>query len=125
MELWPRWLTLLVPMQSSRAMKITLQFLPRYLRLVFNFLIFLSILILFWSCFFLIFDQNAAQSHGGAFITPAAAAATPLTPAYAYYYSGGVMPGGYQFGAPAVLYPVSPAPSGHAASNGAQYCKEG
>ena len=32
---------------------------------------------------------------------------------------------GYQFGAPAVLYPVSPAPSGHAASNGAQYCKEG
>jgi hypothetical protein len=22
------------------------------------------------------------------------------------------------------LYPVSPAPSGHAASNGAQYCKE-
>lgn len=69
-------------------------------------------------------SQNAAQSHGGAFITPAAAAATPLTPAYAYYYSGGVMPGGYQFSAPA-LYPVSAATSGHAASNAAQYGKGG
>ncbi len=74
---------------------------------------------------FSLFKQNAAQSHGGAFITPAAAAATPLTPAYAYYYSGGVMPGGYQFGAPAALYPVSAATSGHAASGAAQYGKGG
>jgi len=71
-------------------------------------------------------SQNAAQSHGGAFITPAAAAATPLTPAYAYYYSGGVMPGGYQFGAPAALYPVSAAASVHAGSGAAaQYGKGG
>lgn len=68
--------------------------------------------------------QNAAQSHGGAFITPAAAAPTPLAPTYAYYYSGGVMPGGYQFGAP--LYPVSAAASGHAGSGAAaQYGKGG
>ncbi len=67
--------------------------------------------------------QNAAQSHGGAFITPAPAAATALPPAYAYYYSGGVMPGSYQFGAPA-LYPVSAAASGHQGSGaGAQYGK--
>merc|ERR1712116_3622 len=71
-------------------------------------------------------SQNAAQSHGGAFITPAAAAAAPLTPAYAYYYSGGVMPGGYQFGAPAALYPVSAAASVHAGSGAAaQYGKGG
>lgn len=70
--------------------------------------------------------QNAAQSHGGAFITPAPAAATALPPAYAYYYSGGVMPGGYQFGAPAALYPVSAAASGHAGSGaGGQYGKGG
>lgn len=71
------------------------------------------------------FIKNAAQSHGGAFITPAPAAATALPPAYAYYYSGGVMPGGYQFGAPA-LYPVSAAASGHAGSGAAtQYGKGG
>lgn len=35
------------------------------------------------------------------------------------------MPGGYQFGAPAALYPVSAATSGHAASGAAQYGKGG
>jgi hypothetical protein len=72
-------------------------------------------------------SQTAAQSHGGAFITPAAAAAaTPLTPAYAYYYNAGVMSGGYQFSAPAALYPVSAAASGHAGSGAAvQYGKGG
>ena len=70
--------------------------------------------------------QNVAQSHGGAFITPAAAAPTPLPATYAYYYSGGVMPGGFQYGAP--LYPVSAAASGHAGSGAAaaaQYGKGG
>lgn len=44
--------------------------------------------------------QSATQAHQQPMINP-----TGLPPGYAYFYGGGMMPGSFQYGTPAI-YPV-------------------
>ncbi|XP_063238119.1 protein lingerer isoform X3 [Bacillus rossius redtenbacheri] len=64
-------------------------------------------------------QQNVTQAHQQPMLN-----ATTLPPAYAYFYGGGMMPGSFQYGTPA-LYPMPPATNTHGSSSSTQYAKPG
>ncbi|KAK7867696.1 hypothetical protein R5R35_011563 [Gryllus longicercus] len=64
-------------------------------------------------------QQNATQAHQQPMLNP-----TALPPGYAYFYGGGMMPGGFQYGTPAI-YPMPPATNTHGSTTTTQYPKPG
>lgn len=64
-------------------------------------------------------QQNATQAHQQPMLNP-----TALPPGYAYFYGGGMMPGGFQYGTPAI-YPMPPATNAHGSTTSTQYAKPG
>lgn len=63
-------------------------------------------------------QQNATQPHQQPMLNP-----TALPPGYAYFY-GGMMPGSFQYGTPAI-YPMPPATNAHGSTSSTQYPKPG
>ncbi|XP_021931150.1 protein lingerer isoform X4 [Zootermopsis nevadensis] len=64
-------------------------------------------------------QQSATQAHQQPMLNP-----TPLPPGYAYFYGGGMMPGSFQYGTPAI-YPMPPATNTHGSTSTTQYPKPG
>ncbi|PSN51238.1 hypothetical protein C0J52_10552 [Blattella germanica] len=64
-------------------------------------------------------QQNATQAHQQPMLNP-----TALPPGYAYFYGGGMMPGSFQYGTPAI-YPMPPATNAHGSTTSTQYPKPG
>nr|CAD7196532.1 unnamed protein product [Timema douglasi] len=64
-------------------------------------------------------QQNATQAHQQPMLN-----ATTLPPGYAYFYGGGMVPGSFQYGTPAI-YPMAPATNTHGSTTSTQYPKPG
>ncbi|XP_046996381.1 protein lingerer isoform X3 [Schistocerca americana] len=64
-------------------------------------------------------QQNATQAHQQPMLNPSA-----LPPGYAYFYGGGMMPGSFQYGTPAI-YQMPPATNAHGTTTTSQYPKPG
>nr|CAD7442281.1 unnamed protein product [Timema bartmani] len=64
-------------------------------------------------------QQNATQAHQQPMLN-----ATTLPPGYAYFYGGGMVPGSFQYGTPAI-YPMPPATNTHGSTTSTQYPKPG
>lgn len=64
-------------------------------------------------------QQSATQAHQQPMLNP-----TALPPGYAYFYGGGMMPGSFQYGTPAI-YPMPPATNAHGSTSSTQYPKPG